>query len=96
MAPIRVIPDDLRAIAAQLNVGVGSIEETLSQLATQVESLSSDWAGLGAQSFEHLWQQWQASSRQLHSALDQMAGLLRAAATNYETADVSVTSAFRP
>ena len=42
---IRVTPEQLSGVSGQLSGGAGSIEATLSQLASQVAPLGSDWAG---------------------------------------------------
>jgi WXG100 family type VII secretion target len=91
---IRVTPEQLSSVAAQLNSGAGSIDGTLSQLAAQVAPLGSDWAGVGQARFQALWQQWQTSSRQLHQALEDISVLMRQAGVAYETNDAQVGSSF--
>ncbi len=44
---IRVTPEQLSGVSAQLTGGAGSIEATLSQLASQVAPLGSDWPASG-------------------------------------------------
>lgn len=78
-------------MSAQLNAGAGSIEGTLSQLASQVAPLGSDWAGVGRARFLALWQEWQTSSNQLHQALEGIAQLMQVA---YETNDQQVGASF--
>ena len=43
---IRVTPEQLQQISAQLDAGASSIEGTLRQLAGNVAPLGSDWAGV--------------------------------------------------
>lgn len=74
---IRVTPEQLSGVSGQLSGGAGSIEATLSQLASQVAPLGSDWAGTRQARFLALWQQWQTSSRQLHQALTDISVLMR-------------------
>lgn len=76
---IRVTPDQLAGVSAQLNDGAGSIEATLSQFASLVAPLGPDWAGVGQARFLALWQQWRTSSRQLHQALSDISILMRQA-----------------
>lgn len=91
---IRVTPEQLSGVSAQLTGGAGSIEATLSQLASQVAPLGSDWAGVGQARFLALWQQWQTSSRQLHQALSDISILMRQASVAYETNDAQVGASF--
>jgi len=91
---IRVTPEQLSGVSAQLNGGAGSIEATLSQLASQVAPLGSDWAGAGQARFLALWQQWQTSSRQLHQALADISILMRQASVAYESNDAHVGASF--
>jgi 6 kDa early secretory antigenic target len=86
-AQIRVTPEQLAAVAAQLNGGAGSIDGTLGQLAGNVAPLGSDWAGVAQGRFLQLWEQWQTSSRQLQQALAEIAVLMQRAAGAYETTE---------
>jgi WXG100 family type VII secretion target len=92
---IRVTPEQLAGVSAQLNGGAAGIESTLAQLASQVAPLGSDWAGAGQARFLALWQQWQTSSRQLHQALADISILMRQASVAYETNDTQVGASFR-
>jgi WXG100 family type VII secretion target len=91
---IRVTPEQLGSVSAQLNGGASSIEATLSLLAAQVGPLGSDWAGTGQARFLALWQQWQTSSRQLHQALADISVLMRQASVAYEANDAQVGASF--
>jgi WXG100 family type VII secretion target len=91
---IRVTPTQLSGVAAQLNGGASNIEATLSQLANQVAPLGTDWAGAGQARFLSLWMQWQTSSRQLHTALTDIAILMNRASVAYADNDASVASSF--
>jgi WXG100 family type VII secretion target len=92
---IRVTPEHLAGVSAQLNGGASSIEATLSQLAAQVGPLRSEWAGVGQARFEQLWLQWQTSSRQLHQALTDISVLMRQASAAYEANDAQVGASFK-
>jgi ESAT-6 family protein len=91
---IRVTPEELAGVSSQLSSGAGSIEATLSQLASQVAPLGSSWAGTGQARFLALWQEWQTSSRQLHQALTDISVLMRQASVAYETNDTQVGASF--
>ena len=91
---IRVTPEQLSSVSAQLKGGASSIDSTLSHLAAQVAPLGSDWAGAGQARFLALWQQWQTSSRQLHQALADISILMRQASVAYESNDAQVGASF--
>jgi 6 kDa early secretory antigenic target len=80
---IRVTPEQLAAVAAQLNGGAGSIDAILGQLAGNVAPLGSDWAGVAQGRFLQLWEQWQSSSRQLQQALAEIGVLMQRASGAY-------------
>jgi WXG100 family type VII secretion target len=91
---IRVTPEQLTTVSAQLNSAAGTIDSALAQLTAQVGPLGSEWAGVGQARFQALWQQWQTSSRQLHQALEDISVLMRQASVAYETNDAQVGSSF--
>ena len=77
---IRVTPEQLQQISAQLDAGASSIEGTLRQLAGNVAPLGSDWAGVAQARFLELWAEWQRSGATLHQALTGIARLTPAPA----------------
>jgi ESAT-6 family protein len=91
---IRVTPEQLASVAAQLNGGASSIDGILSQLAGNVAPLGADWAGVAQSRFLQLWEQWQTSSRQLHQALAEIAVLMQRAAGAYEANEQQVAASF--
>lgn len=91
---IRVTPEQLHAVAGQLNAGASTIEGTLGQLAGNVAPLGTDWAGAAQARFIALWEQWQTSSRNLHQALVEIGQLMNSAGTAYETNEQQVASSF--
>jgi WXG100 family type VII secretion target len=91
---IRVTPEQLAAVAAQLNGGAGSIDGILGQLAGTVAPLGSDWAGVAQGRFLQLWEQWQTSSRQLHQALAETAVLMQRAAGAYAANEQQIAASF--
>jgi WXG100 family type VII secretion target len=52
---IRVTPEQLQQVSAQLDAGASTIEGTLRQLASSVAPLGSDWAGVAQARFLELW-----------------------------------------
>ena len=94
MSQIRVTPEQLAAVASQLNAGAGSIEGTLSQLTGNVAPLGDDWAGVAQARFLQLWQQWQTSSKQLHQALVEIGALMQRASVGFESSDLDIARTF--
>ena len=91
---IRVAPEQLRHLSGRLNAGAGEIDETLRQLAANVEPLGSDWAGVAQARFLELWGEWQRSAAALHQALTGIAQLTAQAAARYEATEQDVASSF--
>jgi WXG100 family type VII secretion target len=60
---IRVTPEQLQQISAQLDAGASTIEGTLRQLAGNVAPLGSDWAGVAQARFLEPWAEWQRSGQ---------------------------------
>lgn len=92
---IRVTPEQLQAVGAQIGSGASSIEGSLQQLASWVEPLGSDWAGGAQARFVDLWGQWQRDAASLHTALTDIARLMGQVAASYESTDAQAASQFR-
>jgi WXG100 family type VII secretion target len=84
---IRVTPEQLDGIAAQLNSGAANIDSLLQSLANQVAPLGSDWAGNAQASFETMWNQWQKDGQGLHQSLTGIAKMMQQAAEAFRGAD---------
>ena len=91
---IKVTPEQLHAVAGQLNGGASSIDATLGQLAGAVAPLGSDWAGVAQGRFMQLFEQWQTSQRQLHQALSEIAVLMNRAGGAYAENESAIASTF--
>ena len=91
---IRVTPEQLQAISAQLNGGASNIESINSQLQSQVAPLGSDWAGVAQARFHELWAEWQQSSRGIQEALHGISQLMQQAGVNYADTEQAVASSF--
>jgi WXG100 family type VII secretion target len=91
---IRVTPEQLHAIGAQLNAGAANIESINSQLQSQVAPLGSDWAGTAQARFQELWAEWQRSSKGLQEALHGISRMMGAAGTNYASTEADNTRLF--
>jgi 6 kDa early secretory antigenic target len=91
---IRVTPEQLQAISAQLNAGASNIESINSQLQSQVAPLGSDWAGVAQARFHELWAEWQRSSRGIQEALTGISALMSQASANYADIEQAIASSF--
>jgi WXG100 family type VII secretion target len=91
---IRVTPEQLQQVSAQLNSGAASIDGTLRQLAAQVGPLGSDWAGVAQSRFIQLWTEWQRSAAGLHHALTGIGQLTAGAAASYEQTEQGIAASF--
>jgi WXG100 family type VII secretion target len=91
---IRVTPEQLASVAAQLNGGASTIEGILGQLAGNVAPLGADWAGVAQGRFLQLWEQWQTSSKQLQQALAEVAVLMQRASGAYEANEQQIAASF--
>lgn len=86
---IRVTPEQLASVSGQLRAGASNVDGILSQLASQVAPLGSDWAGVAQARFQALWAQWQRSARNLNEALNGISHLMSQAGANYDTTEQS-------
>jgi 6 kDa early secretory antigenic target len=94
MPNIAVTPEQLQSVAGQLNAGAANIESTLSQLASQVAPLQSEWQGVAQARFQELWAEWQRSSRGIQEALHGISQLTQQAAANYDETEQGIASSF--
>src|SRR5919106_2615464 len=94
MPNIAVTPEQLQSVAGQLNAGAANIESTLSQLASQVAPLQSEWQGVAQARFQELWAEWQRSSRGIQEALHGISQLTQQAAANYGDTEQAIASSF--
>jgi WXG100 family type VII secretion target len=91
---IRVAPEQLPQVAAQLRAGAGNVDGVLGQLAAGVAPLGTDWAGVAQARFQELWAQWQRDARGLNEALNGMAQLMAQASSTDEATEQSIAAAF--
>jgi WXG100 family type VII secretion target len=91
---IRVTPEQLQQVAAQLTAGAGNIDAILAQLASAVAPLGSDWAGAAQARFLALWEQWQHDARGLNEALTGTAQLMGQAAASYAQTEQGIAASF--
>ena len=94
MPNIAVTPEQLQSVSGQLNAGAANIESTLSQLASQVAPLQSEWQGVAQARFQELWAEWQRSSRGIQEALHGISQLTQQAAVNYDETEQGIAASF--
>src|SRR5918996_267931 len=92
---IRVTPEQLGAIAGQLNAGAANIEQINQQLQGQVAPLGSDWAGVAQARFHELWAEWQRSSQGIQHALQGISQLMTQASANYADTEAAIANTFQ-
>lgn len=96
MSGIKVTPEQLRTVSAQLSSGASNIESTLGQLTGSVTPLGSDWAGVAQVRFQELWTQWQRSAKSLNEALLGMSRLMGQAGQAYQSTEEAIARTFGP
>src|SRR5918995_2241469 len=94
MPNIAVTPEQLQSTAAKLNAGAANIESTLSQLASQVAPLQSEWQGVAQAPLQELWPEWQRSGRGIQEALHGISQLTQQAGANYESTEQGIAASF--
>ncbi len=93
-AGIRVTPQQLGDVAAQLTAGAANVDATLARLANTVAPLGSDWAGMAQGRFQALWAQWERDARGIHHALTGISTLMAKASAGYDEAEQSIAASF--
>ena len=91
---IKVLPEQLQQVSGQLRAGASNIDGTLSQLASQVAPLGSDWAGVAQARFLELWAEWQRGAQQIHEALNGISMLMSQAGSGFESNDQAIGNMF--
>jgi WXG100 family type VII secretion target len=92
--PIGATPETLQELSDEIQQGAAAIQMLLGELERKVRPLTADWQGTASQSFEVLWEQWQAGAEHVHDALVAISELLAKAGLAYAEADRSIAAAF--
>lgn len=96
MAEIKVTSESLSGVSNQLASGAQSIESQLSNLKSLVGGLvAGDWGGAASQSFNELYEQWDAAGLQLKESLNGISEQLSKAALAYEESENNIAATFR-
>ena len=91
---IKVTPEQLHQVSAQLVRGASDIDGINTQLESSVAPLASEWVGVAQARFHELWAQWQRSSRELNEALNGISQLMGQASINYADAEQAIAASF--
>lgn len=87
---LRVDSDQLRQLGDGCQQRAAEVEAGLQQLAAALSPLlGGDWAGVAKEQFHQLYDQWQASARQVRESLDGLGLLMKGAAENYAQAEAA-------
>lgn len=96
MAEIKVTSESLSGVASQLANGATSIESQLGNLKSLVQGLiAGDWGGSASQTFNDLYEQWDAAGLQLKESLNGISDQLNKAALAYEESETNIGNSFR-
>lgn len=79
-----VDPEKLMQIGQLLRTTAENIQETITQLKSQVDGLDSDWQGAARQQFDELFFQWHHTNQQNANSLIDYAQNVARAAQNYQ------------
>lgn len=92
---IGVRPENLRAIAVEVQQGAAAIELVIAELQRKIAPLVADWSGPARVSFEDLWAQWNSGAENVRAALLAISELLSKAGLAYAEAERSIAAAFQ-
>ena len=92
---IRVTPEQLEGLSAQVARGAGEIDQQLAVLTHALAPLGSEWAGQAQQQFQQLWAEWHTAALRLREALDGIGRLMNQAGHAYASAEDQIAATFR-
>ncbi|MDQ0644067.1 WXG100 family type VII secretion target [Microbacterium murale] len=96
MAEIKVTSESLAGVASQLANGASSIESQLGNLKALVQGLiAGDWGGSASETFNDLYEQWDAAGLQLKESLNGISDQLNKASLAYEESESNIGNSFR-
>jgi WXG100 family type VII secretion target len=95
MATYSIATEDLHGASTQVANGATQIDSMLSQLRSTVDGTSAFWTGQAQAQMHQFYLQWDRAARDLHTALEGIAKTLNTNATQYQTTDDAVRSAWR-
>ncbi len=94
MGSIRVTPEEMQATAAQFANRASELESLMSQIQSQIESLSSTWQGAAASQFTELMAKWGTDTQGIREVLGTVSDHLNRAAQAYADAENAIRQGF--
>ncbi|MBV8695422.1 MAG: WXG100 family type VII secretion target [Chloroflexi bacterium] len=92
---IEVSISDLQSVSAQFNNKAAELEQLLSQVQSQIESVSSTWRGQAASDFANLMAKWTTDVQGIHDVLGAVSQHLNQAASGYQETDTGIARGFQ-
>jgi WXG100 family type VII secretion target len=92
---IAVSLSDLQATSSQFNGRAAELEQLLSLVQNEIQSLSSTWQGQAAADFSTLMAKWTSDVRGINEVLTAVSQHLAQASTGYGEADTGIARGFQ-
>jgi len=92
---IAVSLSDLQATSSQFNGRAAELEQLLSLVQNEIQSLSSTWQGQAASDFSSLMAKWTTDVHGIHDVLTAVSQHLAQASTGYGEADSGIARGFQ-
>jgi len=92
---IAVSLSDLQATSSQFNGRAAELEQLLSLVQNEIQSLSSTWQGQAAADFSSLMAKWTTDVTGIHTVLTAVSQHLAQASTGYGEADSGIARGFQ-
>lgn len=89
---IRVSPQEVRALASEVNRGSGDLTDIVSKLTAAFNNSSSYWEGNAREQFAQSFQEWNASWGKMNESLQSMQNLIQQWVSKVEELDQAVKS----
>lgn len=92
---IAVSLSDLQTASSQFNGRAGDLEQLLTSIQNEIQSLSSTWQGQAQTDFASLMAKWTTDVRGIHEVLTAVSQHLAQASTGYGEADSGIARGFQ-
>ncbi len=92
---VQVHPGSLQDAARGFEAQVQELEGVLSQVRGEIEVLGSRWTGTGFDSFANATQNWDRTTNEVKTVLQEVLDNLKAAGMDYDNLDNAIASAFK-
>jgi len=93
---MKVTPEELMAVAKQLESGAGNISDQLGVLKSRVQGLvDGQFEGAASDAFRNLYEQWNTSGAKLNEALMGISRMLHRTGEDFRTTDEELARRFQ-